>query len=172
MKNLFSLFISLLTLLPASGSASGSAPPLNTVPYVDLSKYIGKWYEIASMPQSFSKGCVNAQATYSLREDGDIDVLNECTKEGKLDSAKGKAWVVDKTTNAKLKVRFFWPFSGDYWVIDLGKNYEYAVVGHPSRDYLWILSREPQMDERTYNEILKRLVDQQYDLSTLEKTRR
>lgn len=172
MKTLSFLFLVMGLHLSAAGFAAGSAPPLETVPYVDPAKYLGRWYEIASIPQSFSKGCVNAQATYTRREDGDIDVLNECTKNGAPDAAHGKAWIVDTKSNAKLKVRFFWPFSGDYWIIDLGKDYEYSVVGHPSRDYLWILSREPRMDERTYNEILQRLVDKQYDLSKLEKTRR
>jgi len=78
--------------------------------------------------------------------------------------------VVDKRTNAKLKVQFFWPFSGDYWIIDLGSNYEFAVVGHPKRTYLWILSREPQMDSGTYEAILQRLKAQGYDLSRLKKT--
>jgi len=78
--------------------------------------------------------------------------------------------VVDKDTNARLKVSFFWPFSGDYWIIDLGNNYEYAVVGHPNRKYLWVLSRIPQMDEKVYHEILARLEQQDYDTTKLLKT--
>ncbi len=153
--------------------ASESLPPLQTVPRVDLAKYMGKWYEIASFPQRFQKGCVASAATYSLREDGKVTVLNECrdkTLDGKLRTAKGKAWVVDKRTNAKLKVSFFWPFSGDYWIIDLGPDYEYAVVGHPKRNYLWILSRKPHMEPKTYEGILQRLKAQHYDLSPLQKT--
>jgi len=87
---------------------------------------------------------VGSKATYTLRDDGNISVLNECydeTFDGKIRSAKGKAWVVDKETNARLKVSFFWPFAGDYWIVDLAKNYEYAAIGHPTRKYLWILSR-------------------------------
>jgi apolipoprotein D and lipocalin family protein len=74
---------------------------------------------------------------------------------------------VDKETHAKLKASFFWPFSGDYWIIDLGENYDYAVVGHPNRKYLWILSRTPQMEESLYQSILERLRNQSYDLSKL-----
>ena len=147
--------------------------PLETVNYVDINRYIGEWHEIARYEHKFQKGCVGSKATYSLRDDGKISVLNQCYEKsnpGKMRSAKGKAWVVDKQSNAKLKVSFFWPFSGDYWVIDLGENYEYAVVGHPGRKYLWILSRKPEMDENVYNEILARLENQDYDTTKLFKS--
>ena len=153
--------------------AADILPPLKTVPRVDLQRYMGEWYEIASFPQRFQKGCVASKATYTLRDDGKVSVLNECrdkTLDGKLRQSKGIAWVVDNGGNARLKVRFFWPFSGDYWIIDLGSNYEYAVVGHPKRNYLWILSRVPQMDASTYDGILERLKVQNYDLGRLEKT--
>jgi apolipoprotein D and lipocalin family protein len=134
--------------------------PLETVDFVDINHYIGEWYEIARYEHRFQKGCVGSKATYTMRDDGKISVVNECfdkSSSGKLRSAKGKAWVVDKQSNAKLKVSFFWPFAGDYWVIDLGENYEYAVVGHPDRKYLWVLSRTPEMDENVYQAILDRL---------------
>jgi apolipoprotein D and lipocalin family protein len=151
---------------------SKELPPPNTVPYVDLNRYMGTWYEIASFPQRFQKGCVASNAAYTLRKNGDVDVLNQCrdkTLDGELRKAKGKAWVMDRKTNAKLKVRFFWPFSGDYWIIDLGRQYEYAVVGHPKRNYLWILSRAPHMDSAVYQGILERLKEQHYDLSRLQR---
>jgi apolipoprotein D and lipocalin family protein len=147
--------------------------PLSVVSSVDLKRYTGTWYEIASYPNSFQKGCVGTKATYSPRDDGDIDVLNQCYKkgfDGEISSAQGKAWVVDETTNAKLKVRFFWPFWGSYWIIDLDKEYDYAVVGHPSRKYLWVLSRKPQMDDVLYYEILEKISQQGYDTSKLVKT--
>ncbi|MDH4281235.1 MAG: lipocalin family protein [Myxococcales bacterium] len=148
-------------------------PPLETVPEVDLNRYLGTWYEIASYPQSFQEGCTGTTATYTLRDDGQIDVLNECRKgslDGKEDSARGRARVVDRDTNAKLEVSFFRPFWGDYWIIDLGPDYEYAVVGHPSRDYLWILSRTPTLDEATYEGISSRLEQEGYPLDRLQKT--
>jgi apolipoprotein D and lipocalin family protein len=154
-------------------AASEKSPPLQTVPHVDLNRYLGKWYEIASFPQWFQKNCVASSATYTLRPDGKVDVLNQCrdkTLDGKLREAKGKAKVVDRNSNAKLKVSFFWPFSGDYWIINLGANYEYAVVGHPKRNYLWILSRTPHMDPAVYDGILDRLKQQHYDVSRLRKT--
>ena len=147
--------------------------PIETVNFVDLNRYVGKWFEIARYPNSFQKGCVGSMATYTIRDDSKISVLNECYDKsftGKLRSAKGKAWAVDKETNARLKVSFFWPFSGDYWIIDLDKEYEYAVVGHPERKYLWILSRRPDMDENVYQSILERLQKQGYDTTKLIRT--
>jgi len=145
---------------------------LKTVEHVDVDRYMGTWYEIAKFPQRFEEGLVGVTATYSLLPNGKVRVLNSGYLKdfsGKLKTAKGKAWIVDKTTNAKLKVSFFWPFAGDYWILELGKDYEYAVVGEGSRRYLWILSRTPQMDEDVYLGILKRLADKGFDISRIEK---
>jgi len=145
-------------------------PELPVVARVDLQRYMGKWYEIARYPHRFQEGCFASTATYALRQDGTVDVLNECRQgspDGPPKSARGTAKVVDATTNAKLKVTFFWPFYGDYWVIDLGPEYEYAVVGHPSREYLWILSRTPEMDEATYRGIIERVRRLGYDTGRL-----
>jgi apolipoprotein D and lipocalin family protein len=176
MRIFLSGFLILMTSMSGSAcnsTAPDSLPPLQTVSKIDLNRYMGTWYEIASFPQRFQKGCVASMATYTLHQNGKVDVLNQCrneTLDGKLRTAKGSAWIVDKQTNAKLKVRFFWPFSGDYWIIELGSDYEYAVVGHPKRTYLWILSRTQQMDSRTYQGILERLKLQYYDISRLKKT--
>jgi apolipoprotein D and lipocalin family protein len=148
-------------------------PPLRVVPFVDLQRYQGDWYEIARYPNRFQKGCVGSRASYTLKDDGTVGVLNQCFEGsfgGKLRSAKGRARVVDKETNAKLKVTFFWPFRGDYWIIALGRDYEYAVVGHPKRRYLWILSRTKKMDEGIYEAILGRLEEEGYDTTRLIKT--
>jgi apolipoprotein D and lipocalin family protein len=145
---------------------------LRTVDHVDVKRYMGTWFEIAKLPQRFEKGLVGIKANYTLRPDGKVEVLNSGYKEdfnGKLKTIKGKAWVADTTTNAKLRVSFFWPFAGNYWIIELGKDYEYAVVGDESRKYLWILSRTPQMNEALYNELLKRTQDKGFDISKLEK---
>jgi len=145
---------------------------LKTVEHVDVKRYMGAWFEIAKLPQRFEKGLVGIKASYTLLPDGKVEVLNSGYKEdfnGKMKTIKGKAWVADTATNAKLKVSFFWPFTGNYWIIELGKDYEYAVVGDESRKYLWILSRTPQMDEALYNELLKRVQDRGFDVSKLEK---
>lgn len=151
----------------------GDAAPLQTVDHVDLARYAGTWYEIASFPQSFQRNCTGTTATYELRADGQVDVINRCRKrslDGRLAVAKGRARVVDPTTNAKLEVSFFRPFWGDYWIIDLGPDYEYAVVGHPTREYLWILSREPSMSPELYDAIVERIADQGYDTDRLVRT--
>ena len=161
----------LFTMLVAAYATNGSStPPLAVVPEVDLARYAGRWYEIASFPQRFQKGCTDSRAEYRLRPDGEVEVLNSCLRNGKVDTAKGKAWVADSATNAKLKVSFFWPFRGDYWVIDLGKDYDYAVVSAPSMKYLWILSRTPQMEELRYQEIVGRLKDKGFDSAKLIRT--
>ena len=172
-KSLLSVLLLTLPLFACAAKIKPSAPSLQVVSFVDLNKYIGTWYEIARYPHRFQEGCFGTSATYTLLPDGKIGVLNQCHKgtlEGEISTAKGKAWVVDQETNAKLKVSFFWPFSGDYWIIDLGENYAYAVVGHPTRDYLWILSRNPEMDEAIYNHILEKLRNQSYDVGKLMKT--
>lgn len=162
-----------LTGCESSPDSPSNAPALETVPFVDVQRYLGKWYEIASFPHFFQRGCTGTTATYTLKDDGRVDVLNECHKDsldGKKTRAHGTAEVVDTKTNAKLKVWFFWPFKGDYWVIDLGANYDYAVIGHPNRKYLWILSRTPRMDPATYDDILDRIKAKGYDLSPLQRT--
>ena len=153
--------------------AGAEKGPLEVVPHVDLQRYLGTWYEIATIPQGFQKGCVGVTAEYTLRPDGDITVVNTCrqgTLDGKVRKAKAKAWVVDKKTNAKLKVRFFWPFTGDYWIIGLDAEYQWAIVGHPGRSYLWILGRAPQMDEGLYDELLRLVAEKGYDLGRIKKT--
>ena len=149
------------------------AQPLQTVPVVDLARYAGKWYEIASFPQRFQRGCHCTTAEYSLSERGYVVVENRCRRDsitGKVTSIKGKAFVVKNSGNAKLKVQFFWPFRGKYWIIDLADDYSYAVVSHPNRKYLWILSRSPKMDGTTYQEILSRLQAKGFDLANLRMT--
>lgn len=169
----------LLALLLMAGILMANALPLDnkssdppTVPSVDLARYAGRWYEIARLPNSFQKKCAGGvTATYELRHDGKVTVLNECRKaSGEMTRAKGTAKIADKKTNAKLKVTFFWPFYGDYWILDLGPNYEYAVVGEPKRRYLWILSRTPQIDEALYQGLLAKMAAQGFDTSRMIKT--
>jgi apolipoprotein D and lipocalin family protein len=150
--------------------AAISSVSLETVPKVDLNRYIGRWYEIAKYPNRFERKCDrNATAAYSIRPDGKISVVNACTnRDGRQNKSTGWAKVVDQKTGAKLKVTFFWPFFGDYWIIDLGPNYEYAAVGEPSRKYLWILSRTPKMDDAVYAEVVSRLSAKGYDAAKLQ----
>jgi apolipoprotein D and lipocalin family protein len=134
---------------------------------------MGTWYEIARLPNSFQEGCVDTSATYTLLPDGRVEVLNRCrrgTLDGPQRQARGKARVVDAATGAKLKVTFFWPFSGDYWIIALDEDYRWVLVGTPDRRYLWILSRERTMDPGLYEELTVRARDLGFDTSRLLTT--
>jgi apolipoprotein D and lipocalin family protein len=171
-RKLIYLGLALVGAFSVIRAAFGEAP-LESVPKVDLSRYTGRWFEIARYPNRFERKCdSNASATYSLRSDGTISVVNRCkTREGKLTQSNGWAKVVDQKSCSKLKVTFFRPFFGDYWIIDLSPNYEYAVIGEPSRKYLWILSRTAKMDDKLYAEIAGRLAAKGYDASKLERGR-
>jgi len=153
--------------------AAGADAPLSVVPEVDLDRYLGKWFEIASYPAWFAKNCTGVTAEYSRREEGGIRVINRCRKgslDGKLKEANGRAKVVDPLTNAKLKVSFFGPFWGDYWIVDIDSEYRWAVVGEPKRKYLWILSRTPTLEQDTLDGILSRLSGMGYDTDRLQWT--
>jgi apolipoprotein D and lipocalin family protein len=143
---------------------------LEVVPHVELEKYLGKWYEIARLPAKFEEGCSNVTATYGLSKDGNVTVLNECKRNGKLKVAKGKAKIVDKSTGAKLKVTFFRPFYGDYWIVNLGDDYDYAVVGTPNRKYLWILNRTPKMDDKLFSQLTEFAKSKGFDVEKLIRT--
>ncbi len=152
---------------------ASKAQTLQTVPAVDLKKYAGKWYEIASYPQRFQKGCHCTTAEYTLTEKGYVIVLNRCRKDsvsGKEISIKGKAFVDKGSNNSKLKVQFFWPFKGKYWIIDLADDYSYAVVCHPNKKYLWILSRTSKLYQGVYKNIISRLNQEGFDISKLSIT--
>ncbi len=154
-------------------SCSSNYPNLEVVKNVDLDRYLGKWYEIAAFPQSFEKGCYCTTAEYLKTDKDYIRVVNSCRKDsasGKLDRVEGKAFVVPNSGNAKLRVQFFWPFRGDYWIIDLADDYSYAVVAAPNRKYLWILPRTPKMDSELYNQILERIKQKGFDITRLKKT--
>ena len=172
-RSMLPLLLSTVVAVALPGSGMSKVPPLETVPHVDLARYAGTWYEIASYPQRFEKGCTGTIATYSLLPDGTVEVLNRCARDsldGRVTVARGRARVVDRESNARLKVSFFWPFWGDYWIIDLGRDYEYAVVGQPNRKYLWILSRTPAMAPAVYEGIIERLRRQGYDPGRLNRT--
>ena len=134
-----------LTLLVACSSAPPA--PLPTVPQLDLPSYLGAWYEVAMLPNRFQNQCVaDTQARYRLRDDGRLEVLNRCrTASGEVEAATGVADVVPGSANAKLRVSFFRPFYGDYWVLALGEGQRWALVGEPRRRFGWVLSRTPQL---------------------------
>lgn len=145
--------------------------PLETVPHVDVEKYKGTWYEISRFPHFFERNCSIVRATYTPNPDGTIQVLNQAHRPSPfspVNDFRAKAWATDKT-NSKLVVQQFWPLRGDYWVIMLDNDYKWAVVSHPSRDYLWILSREPWLDPEIYDNLVSRLEKDKFDISKIIK---
>lgn len=164
------VFWSLFALLAHSAVAQNKN--LVAVSHVDLARYLGKWYEIARYPNRFEKSCASdVIADYTRGDDGKITVTNTCRKaDGKSKESKGTAKVVDTSSNAKLKVTFFWPFSGDYWVIDLDPDYKYAVIGEPDRKYLWVLSRTPELAPEVYERIMGKVRELGYDPAKLVRT--
>ena len=174
------MLTAIFSLLAISASAQVKpAGPLQSVPGVDLKRYAGKWYEIAKYPNRFQKKCVgNTTANYTLKDNGRIEVRNECVlKDGRTAVAIGEAKINDKNTNSKLKVRFapgalsWLPFVwANYWIIDLDPDYEYVAIGEPKRNYFWILSRKPTMNDSTYQNILRRAEAMGFDPARVEKT--
>jgi len=161
-------------LLVFSIMCNAKSQTLQTVTTVDLAKYTGKWYEIASYPQRFQKGCTCTTASYTATDKEFLIVENRCNKDsinGKILFINGKAFVEKNSGNAKLKVQFFWPFKGKYWIIDLADDYSYAVVSNPNKKYLWILSRAPQLNENIYQQIVNRLREKGFDLTKLQSTK-
>ncbi|MFA5583607.1 MAG: lipocalin family protein [Bacteriovoracaceae bacterium] len=170
------IFICSLIFSLSSLATSGSR--VQTVPFVDLNRYLGDWYEIATIPQSFQKACVkNVKAQYSLTKTGLVKVVNSCeTKNGKTKIANARAKVVDKDSNAKLKVTFVkifdWVFSlgGNYWILDLADDYSYAVVGDPTTEYGWILSRTQTLSPEVLERAKVVLEENGYDLCKFKMT--
>ena len=150
-----------------------SAPPPDVATSVDLERFQGNWYEIAKLPRATETDCTATVATYWLRPDGDLDVTSQChvgAVDGPLKSMTATAKVPDGSTPAKLALDVG-GFYGDYWILEVGQNYEFAVVGHPSREYLWIMSRTPHLDPGVQAGILRRAEAQRFDVSRLEYTR-
>jgi apolipoprotein D and lipocalin family protein len=151
-----------------NGCATKQYSPLKTVEMVELDKYKGTWYEIARYENWFEKKCARASAEYILNGDK-VKVINSCfdINSTKINGAKGVAKAVSGSNNSKLRVSFFWPFYGDYWILMLADDYRYSVVGEPSREYLWILSRDKILNENDKTQILSALPALGYDASKL-----
>ncbi len=176
MKRLLCTLVFALILPAAQIYAQESPAPVTSVAKVDLERYSGQWYEVAAIPQYFQRQCVrNTTATYKRGDDGMIEVLNQCqTETGEIKPAQGRARVVDTATNSKLEVTFlsifgqwlFW-IGGDYWVIGLDEKYQWAIVGHPTRKYGWVLSRTPALSAEHRAQVEAVLKKNSYDLCTL-----
>lgn len=169
-----------MILVGATLLAGAAEKPLQVVETLDVERYMGTWYAIASIPTSFERQCVQGTtAQYTLLENGKVEVVNTCyNAEGNPDVARGRAWIPDPKEPSKLKVSFvnilwFWLFAAPYWVIDLAPDYSYAVVGHPTRQYGWILSRTPTLPDDVFSGIVARLEEQGYrfeDFRTIDQS--
>lgn len=175
--SIISVLMICLGSLPAEAQQVDQA--VKTIPSLDVPRYLGTWYEIAKFPNWFQKKCVsNTKAVYATKPDGNLRVLNSCkTAGGETSEAEGLARQIGAKDSPKLEVRFapewlsFLPMVwGDYWVIDLDPQYQVAAVSDPRREYLWVLSRTPQLDPKVYADLLQRLKQQQFDIQKLELT--
>lgn len=157
----------------ASGPSGNAAVPQPAKP-VDLERYLGRWYELARYENRFERGCEGVTAEYSTRPDGMIGVLNTCrdgAPGGEAKVANGRAKVVEGSEGAKLKVSFFGPFFGDYWVLDRADDYSWAIVGEPSGKFLWILSRDPAPGEAVIDRHIARAAALGYDTAMIRRVR-
>jgi len=173
LKNILIIFIIILLAFWVYWFFTKSSlryPLPKTATKIHLKKYMGVWYEIALLPNRFEKGCVCTKAVYTL-EEKQIVVQNSCYKKDKrkYTMIKGKAWAIDQS-NSKLKVQFYWPFKGDYWILYVDEHYKYALVGSPSRQYLWILARETTMPKNEYDKLVSIARNQGYPIDSLVKT--
>ncbi len=168
-----------LSVLVVPGVHAADAQPLQAIPSLDVPRYMGRWYEIAKFPNRFQKQCAgDTTAEYQPLEGQQVRVINRCRRaDGQVDEAIGLARQVDGAASAKLKVRFaprwlsFLPMVwGDYWVVDLDRDYQLAAVSEPKREYLWILSRTPQVAPERYDALLQRLRAMGLDTGKLEPT--
>lgn len=149
-------------------STSCQSQELTTVAELDLERYMGTWYEVARLPNSFEKGLECITATYKLQPNGKVAVINRGKKaNGAVSQVQGVAWVPDKSEPGKLKVRFFWPFAGKYWIVHIDANYRFALVGEPKRKYFWILSRTPELDKDTLQELTRIAEQKGFDANKL-----
>lgn len=147
--------------------------PLEVVPTLELQRFLGKWYEIGGIPTPEQANCTGTTATYTLKSPTEVEVLNRCFEKsltGPEKSAKGRAYIPNPSEPTKLKVEFFWPFAGDYQIMALDADYQYALIGAPSRRYLWVLSRTPELPEATWQQLVEKAQKQGYDTAKILKT--
>ncbi len=177
--NIAPLFVVAALALAVGIVAADPGREVKSIPALDVSRYLGRWYEIAKFPNRFQKRCASdTSAQYSLAPNGNLRVLNQCrTPEGEMTQAIGEARQIGSADSPRLKVRFapewlsFLPFVwGDYWVVDLDDAYQLVAVSEPDREYLWILSRTPTVEPARYAALLERLAAMGLDVAKLDKT--
>ncbi len=145
--------------------------PLPTVDFVDLNRFAGDWYVIANIPTFVERGTKNGIERYEVRDDGDIDIIFTFNSiaSGKSKRLTARGFVTNRETNAEWRVQFFWPIRFPYYVIDLAPDYSYTVVGVPGRSYVWIMARQPTLDDAVYVRIVGDLDRLGFDIGKLER---
>lgn len=160
-----------LVLVVMTGCQDIKIKPMETVPYVDIEKFMGKWYVIANIPTFLEKGATNAIESYRLNDKGEVETYFSYFK-GSPQGAKKeyfpKGFIINKKTNAEWKMQFLWPFKAPFLIIDLDQDYRFTVIGVPNRKYVWIMARDSQIPQNTYQGILSRLQKKGYDLTKLQ----
>ena len=177
MKKSALFLFGLVSLLPACATLQkgpvGNAAVPQPAKAVDVDRYLGRWFELARYEAGFQKDCEAVTAEYSLSAPGQIKVVNSCRKgglDGKADVAIGKAKIVEGSNSAKLRVSFFGPFYGDYWVLDRAEDYSWAIIGEPSGRYLWLLNRQARPGDAAFAKMKARAAELGYDTSMLRVT--
>jgi lipocalin len=168
----YAFYLLLMLMMLTSCSSAQKIKEMKLAENVDLDRYVGTWYEIARFPHSFENGLVGVTATYTMKENGRIEVINQGYKDsldGELSRAVGKAKVAKSGNPAHLRVSFFWIFYADYLILELDADYQYVLVGSSSDKYLWILARKPQLDDETYTMLVAKARERGYDVSKLER---
>jgi apolipoprotein D and lipocalin family protein len=180
MKNIIPTFLLPVAALSLAGCAALEKGPVGNIAVpapakpVEINRYLGRWYEMARYEQAFQKGCEAVTADYSLIQPDEIKVINTCHSggaTGKEKVARGKAKIVADSNNAKLRVSFFGPFYGDYWVLDRADDYSWAIIGEPSGRYLWLLHREAKPGEAVLQKLSGRAEAMGYDIKLLRWTK-
>ena len=154
------------------GCAMGNHAEIRTEPQVDLQRFMGDWYVIASIPTFVERGAHNAVESYSLKEDGTIATtftFNKDSFDGELKRYTPKGFVLDKKSNAVWGMQFVWPFKGDYRIVYLNRDYSQTIVGRQKRDYVWIMARAPIISEADYQKLVRIIGDEGYDIEKIQK---
>ena len=166
------IFTFILLIALTQGCETVAKAPLKTVDAVEIPKFMGKWYVIANIPTFIEKGAHNATETYTLRDDGDIDVsfhFNKDAFDGPAKEYHPKGFIHDKHSNAEWRMRFIWPFLADYLILDLADDYTYTIIGVPSRKYIWIMAREPKISDTLYTKLVQKIKAMDFDVSQIKK---
>lgn len=164
------LVLSLITLLSACGSQN--LKPIDTVEHVDLKRFMGEWYVIANIPTFIETDAYNAIETYKMNEDGSIATtftFRQGSAEGNRKQYNPTGFIVDKQSNALWDMQFIWPFKAEYRVIYLDDDYQTTIIGRSKRDYVWLMSRQPAIEENNYRSLLRFIQSQGYDIDKVQK---